>query len=75
MTFAKKSMLLLLINQAEMDIIHKYKCNFSVLKDQRANILHGLQKMGIQCALMYNITKLLFQIFYHDTEQFILSTC
>lgn len=58
MTFVKKMILLLLINQAEMNIIHKYKCNFSVLKDQRANILHGV-----------------FQIFYHDTEQFILSTC
>lgn len=46
MTFVKKMILLLLINQAEMNIIHKYKCNFSVLKDQRANILHGLQKNG-----------------------------
>lgn len=46
MTFVKKMILLLLINQAEMNIIHKYKCNFSVLKDQRANILHGLQKWG-----------------------------
>lgn len=54
-----------------MDIIHKFKCNFSVQKDQRANFLHGLQKMGIQCALMYNISKLLFQTFYQESEHFI----
>lgn len=46
MTFVKKMILLLLINQAEMDIIHTFKCNFSVQKDQRANILRGLQKWG-----------------------------
>ena len=66
MTFVKKMILSLLISEAEMDIIHKYKCNFSVQENQCANILHGLQKMGIQCALMYNITKLLFPIFYQE---------
>lgn len=60
-------------NQAEMDIMHKFKYNFSVQKDQCANILHGLQNMGIQYALMYNIAKL-FQIFYQESDHFILNT-
>lgn len=48
MTFVKKMILLLLTNLAKMDITHNIKCIFLVHLYQFANILYGLQKVGIQ---------------------------
>lgn len=51
-TIVKKTCQYCKTNLAEMSITHKFKCDFIVHEKIYANILHGLQKIGIHCVLM-----------------------